>query len=132
MNSGMPIERYEDTGSGTGLVVPKLMRYHYTHEDMRIFETTVCSQIGLPTLLKVLEHFSYDEDCFRGFIKTVIEGGKIFRDVHINITPTDTAKEYHQEMYNIMFEVEFSDLPLYVNEHNDLKPVVAWRFSIGK
>ena len=123
-------QSFEENDSG--LLLPTIKEVNYSVEDLRLFAKNVCSSVNLHSLKQVLEHCKYDEDFLRGYLKSISEGNKHFKDVSVTEDITKTSKEYHQEVYHVMFQVALSDLPLYVNEHIDLKPVVSWRFTIGK
>lgn len=106
----------------------------YSKEELIFFHDTVCEKIPLTTISKILEIFEYDHETLKLFIAKLSVNDKdqlIFSGVTID-NVTDTSKEYHTNLFDIMYIRKLDELPLLIHDDKDLKPVIFWRFKIGK
>ena len=97
---------------------------------MRFFADEVCSQIGLPTLKKVIEHYRYDVNPVQRYIKNVSQG--ISDEVRVIKDISESAQEYHKKLYKLMFVIPLKNIPKYIDEEAEFKPAILWRLRIAQ
>jgi len=61
-----------------------------------------------------------------GNIRVSLPSGQISIDI------TESAQKFHAEIYNLIFCVEFDDLPLEFKEEALYNDIIKWRFKIRK
>lgn len=106
-----------------------LNEVEYSKEDLKLFAETACVQIGLESLPKFLDNDGYNHLRLRYLIHCISRGKSVYQFVDI----TDTAQAFHKELFDIMYVKTLRDLPLMINNCDwTIKPVISWRFVIGK
>lgn len=106
-----------------------LNEVEYSKEDLKLFAETACVQIGLESLPKFLANDGYNNLRLRYLIHCISRGKSVYQFVDI----TDTAQEFHKEIFDVMYIKKLRDLSLIINDVDwSIKPVVSWRFVIGK
>lgn len=106
----------------------------YSKEELILFHDTVCGEVQLKTISIVLELFKYDHELLKIFIaKSAIHDSNQLNFLGIfKVKVTDSSKEYHKNLFDIMYIRKLDELPLLINNDKDLKPIILWRFKIGK
>lgn len=100
----------------------------YTQEDLKLFAETVCVEIGLNNLKNFIEqHYCRDSD-LKYYIANMASGKPDFPCANL----TNTAINYHKDLFDVMYLKKLRDMPLMINGDSDLVPVVKWRLKIGK
>lgn len=106
----------------------------YSKEELILFHDTVCVKISLTTISAILERFEYDHEKFKLFIAKNALGNDDWSEFNgISIKNITTgSKKYHTDLFDLMYIRKLDELPLLIHDDVDLKPVVFWRFQIGK
>jgi hypothetical protein len=110
------------------ITVPHLNGNFYTTEDLKLFTETVCEELELKSLRSIIKEYRYYHEIIKEIILNISRGISSYGFVDI----TDTAKEFHKELFDAMYVKELEELPLMINGDWTIKPVVNWRFKIGK
>jgi hypothetical protein len=119
---------YESNPNGI-IGVQFLNEIEYSKEDLKLFAETACVQIGLESLPKFLENDGYNNLRLRYLIHSISRGISVYQFVDI----TNTSKAFHKKLFDVMYIRTLRDLPLMINNCEwTIKPVISWRFVIGK
>jgi hypothetical protein len=101
----------------------------YTREDLKLFAETVCEEIPLPSIKKFLERNGYEHYELRKLIHSISRGKEEFSFVDV----TDTAAEYHAQLFDVIYIKPLKGIPLMINvKDRDIIPVVKWRLKVAK
>lgn len=115
--------------SDSGLVEVKyLNNVGYTHKDLKLFAETTCVELKLESLKKFLEINDYNSTMFKRMIESLSQGKPIYQYVDV----TESARKYHEALFDVLYIKKLRDLPLMINGDPDIVPVVKWRFKIAK
>lgn len=103
----------------------------YSIEEYAAFVIDVCKESGFTSLQEAITHLSFDDYHIRKYIETVIQGITYYEGIYLQ-TITNGQKEAHKKIRELLYEVPFNKLPLYINEDPDYIAIVKWRLKLGK